>query len=105
MYPPPSAVRDQRDACPGHRQGLTAQRNIPGPPETAPALAGQTQQVAVGGEVIKTVVMDAGVGDMRQHQLEGALAPQVDETRVVQSVAGQKQTAVLEALRPLGPPS
>jgi hypothetical protein len=65
--------------------------------------AGEPPQVAVGTDVVEAVIVDADVGEMRRHPLEGAGAAQIEELLVAGGVELQQRRAELEALRPLRP--
>ena len=68
-----------------------------------PPLAQQAPQGAVGGDVVKAVVVHAHVGDVGGHHLQRPPAPDVQELLVPGGVELQQGRAELEPLRPLRP--
>jgi len=49
------------------------------------------------------MIVNADMRHMRQHPLDRSRPPEFDQAAIAESVAGENQAAVLEALRPLGP--
>lgn len=64
---------------------------------------GEAEEVAVGGDVVEAVVVDAGVADVAGHALEGVGAADVEEVLVAGGFELEELAAVLEALGPFGP--
>jgi hypothetical protein len=67
------------------------------------AFAEESEEVAVGGDIVEAVVVDADVRDMRGHALDGVAASEFEELIVAGGVELQDGGAELEALGPLGP--
>ena len=63
----------------------------------------QAQQIAVGADVVEAVIVNADVGDVRRHDVDGALGGRSPGTRLAGGVELQDGGAELEALRPFGP--
>src|SRR5688500_12767467 len=68
-----------------------------------PAFVHEAEKAAVGADVVEAVVVDAGMGDVRRHQLDGAAAARVERGGVAGGVELQNGGAELETLRPLRP--
>jgi len=67
------------------------------------SLARQAPEVAVGGYVVETMVMDPNVRDMRGHQLNGLVAADLQESLLPGGVILQQRRAELETLGPFSP--
>ena len=74
---------------------VLVERNLP--------LAHQTQQIAVGGQVVEPVVVHADGRDLRGHPLHRFAPADLQETFVGRGVELQNGRAVLKSLRPLRP--
>jgi hypothetical protein len=65
--------------------------------------AHQAQQIAVGADVVESVVVDADVGDVRGHPINRVPAADIEEGFVARDFELVNRGAELEALGPLGP--
>src|SRR4051794_9167151 len=69
------------------------------------AFVHQAQQVAVGADVIKTMVVYPDVRDMWRHELDSVLAPSSQMRLITGRIELQNLGAKLKALGPFGPAS
>src|SRR5262249_7179452 len=67
------------------------------------ALGHEPAQVAVGGDVVETMIVHADMGDVDGHVLEDPAPAQFQEARLSGRLELQKSRTKLKALRPLGP--
>ena len=67
------------------------------------ALVEQAQEVAVGGNVVESVIVYSDVGNVRGHPLKRPVAAQLEKRFVARGVVLQQRRTVDEALRPFGP--
>ena len=63
----------------------------------------QSQQIAIGADIIEPVVMDSDVADMRSHIPDRAVTPPIQEAFLSGGVIEQQCTPELKALGPFGP--
>ena len=63
----------------------------------------QAQEIAVGADVVEAVVMHAGMGDVRGHEVDGVAPADVEERLVPRDLELIDRRAELEALRPFRP--
>src|ERR1051326_758204 len=69
------------------------------------ALAHESPEISVGGNVIKSVVMHANVGDVRSHSLNRLPSAKFQELLLSGGIELQQGGTELEPLRPFGPTS
>ena len=67
------------------------------------AASHEPPQITVSRDVIESVVMHAGMGDMRCHVRDGVLSPNLQQLLIARRFKCQDRHAVLKALRPIGP--
>ena len=65
----------------------------------------QPADVAIGADVVEPVVMHADMRDMRRHEVDRALQPEIEKRPIAGGVKLQEQRAELKALGPFGPPT
>ena len=66
-------------------------------------LAPEPPQVAVGADVVETVIVHTDMGEMRRHPQQRALLAQIKEVMLTGGIELQERSAVDESFRPLGP--
>lgn len=67
------------------------------------AFGEEAEEIAVGGDVVEAMVMDAGVGDVGGHELKGVGAADREELFVAGGIELEDGGAELEALGPFSP--
>src|SRR5262245_5199825 len=70
-----------------------------------PAFVHQTPQISISADVIKSMIVNASVADMRGHMLERALAAHLQKGGVSRRVELQEGRSKLKSLGPLSPTS
>jgi hypothetical protein len=65
--------------------------------------AHEAEEIAVGADVVEAVVVDADVGDVGRHEVDGVAAADVEEGFVAGDFELVERAAELEALGPFGP--
>src|SRR5213594_1307009 len=68
------------------------------------AFVHQAQQVPVCADVVKTVIMNSEMAEMRRHEPNCTGPPELEKLQRAGCIVLQNRRAVLKALRPLRPP-
>src|SRR5207244_5936505 len=66
--------------------------------ERNPSFPHEPPKIAVGGDVVETVIVDADVRDVGGHALDGSFAPQLQEALLACGVKLEQRRTVLETL-------
>src|SRR5438876_7638782 len=67
--------------------------------------AHQAEQIAEGGDIVESVIVDADVREVGRHALEGVAPADFQERFLAGGIELQQRRAELKPLRPLGPPT
>ena len=87
-----------------HLECVLVERQLP-TIERDSAFEHQPPEIAVGADVVESVIVDTLMGEMRRHVIAREATPEVQRLFVPGSVKLKDGFAVEEALRPLGPPA